>query len=60
MARRADDKPLDPAVVVINPDDDVTPETFNVWLDQRQSGEPLQLRVTAAETLSEARAAGEV
>lgn len=60
MARRADDKRLDPAVVVINPDDEVTPEAFKAWLDQRQSGELLHLGVTAAETLGEARAAGEV
>ncbi len=60
MARRAEDKPLDPAVVVINPDDEVTPEAFRYWLDERQNSEPLHLGVTAAETLQEARAAGEV
>jgi len=60
MARRAEDQPLDPAVVVINPDDEVTPEAFKSWLDERQSAEPLRLGVTAAETLIEARAAGEV
>lgn len=60
MARRTDDLPLDPAVVVVNPDDEVTPEAFWAWLDQVQSSEPLHLPVTAAETLAEARAAGEV
>jgi len=60
MARRAEDKPLDPAVAVINPDDEVTAEAFKSWLDERQSAEPLHLGVTAAETLQEARAAGEV
>ena len=60
MARRAEDKPLDPAVVVINPDDEVTPEAFYGWLDQVQSGEPLNLGIRAAETLAEARATGEV
>ena len=60
MARRPEGQPLDPAVVVLNPDDVVTPEAFNAWLDQRQSGEPLHLGVTAAETLAEARSAGEV
>ncbi|PZS21497.1 MAG: hypothetical protein DLM54_04320 [Acidimicrobiales bacterium] len=60
MARRAEDQPLDSAVVVVNPDDEVTPEAFSTWLDQLQCGEPLQLSVTAAETLAEARTAGEV
>ena len=60
MARRAEGEPLDPAVVIVNPDDDVTPEAFTAWLDQLQTGEPLRLRVTAAETLAAARASGEV
>ena len=59
MVRRVEDLP-DPAVVVVNPDDEVTPEAFREWLDQLQSGEPLHLGVTAAQTLAEARAAGEV
>jgi hypothetical protein len=59
VVSRAEDLP-DPAVVVVNPDDEVTPEAFREWLDQLQSGEPLQLGVTAAQTLAEARAAGEV
>jgi len=46
-------------VVVLNPDDDVTPEAFLDWLDRRQTGEPVDPGVTAAETLAEARAAGE-
>ncbi|MGE5764116.1 MAG: hypothetical protein ACM3ZF_09640 [Mycobacterium leprae] len=41
-------------------DEDVTPEAFTAWLDQLQVGEPLRLCVTAADTLAEARAAGEV
>ena len=57
--RSADDLP-NPAVVVVNPEDDVTPEAFVAWLDQLQSGVPLDLGVTAAQTLAEARAAGEV
>jgi hypothetical protein len=60
MARRAEDPSLDPAVVVVNSDVEVTAEAFNAWLEELQSGEPLQLSVTAAQTLSEARAAGEV
>ena len=59
VVSRAEDLP-DPAVVVVNPDDDVTPEAFRAWLDQLQSGEPLHLSVTAAQTLADARAAGEV
>ncbi len=59
VVSRAEDLP-DPAVVVVNPDDEVTSEAFSVWLDQRQSGEPVHLSVTAAQTLAEARAAGEV
>ena len=59
MASRAEDLP-DPAVVVVNPDDEVTPEAFRAWLDQLQIGEPVQLRVTAAQTLAEAGAAGKV
>jgi hypothetical protein len=60
MARRPADLPSDPAVVVLNPDDEVTAETFRAWLDHRQSGEPNDPGVLAAETLAEARDAGEV
>lgn len=60
MARRADDQPTDSTAWIINPDDDVTPESFTAWLEQLQTGEPLNLQVTAADTLAEARAAGEV
>ena len=59
MARPAPDVPADPAVVILNPGDEVTPETFTRWLDQRQAGEPVDPGVTAVETLTEARAAGE-
>ena len=59
VVSRAEDMP-DPAVVVVNPDDEVTSEAFSLWLDQLQSGDPVHLSVTAAQTLAEARAAGEV
>jgi hypothetical protein len=59
MARRADEHPDDP-VLADTADEHVTPEAFTAWLDQLQVGEPLRLGVTAAETLAEARAAGEV
>ena len=60
MARSAEEFFENPAVVVINPDDDVTPEAFFAWLDEIQAEEPLVLPVSAAQTLTEARAAGEV
>jgi len=60
MARRADDQPIDPLAWIVNPDDKVTPASFTAWLDQLQTGEPVSLEVTAAETLVEAQAAGEV
>ena len=46
--------------MVVNPDDDVTPEAFLAWLDEIEGEEPLDLPVTAAETWAAARAAGEV
>ena len=60
MARIPADLPSDSAVVVLNPDDAVTAESFNAWLDRRQAGEPLDPGIRAEETLAEARAAGEV
>lgn len=57
-AVRAEAVPLDSAVVVVN--SDVTPEAFDAWLDHLQQGGRLRMEVTAAETLGEARAAGEV
>jgi hypothetical protein len=60
VARRPNDLPSDPAVVVLNPDDDVTAESFAAWLDRRQAGEPVDPGVRAADSLAEARAAGEV
>jgi len=60
VARRASDSPADPAIVVLNPDDDVTAESFEAWLEHRQAGVPADPGVRAAETLVEARAAGEV
>ncbi|HWB72664.1 MAG TPA: hypothetical protein VG452_10630 [Egibacteraceae bacterium] len=59
MARRPA-VPSDPAVVVLNPDDDVTPESFVAWLDRRQAWETVDPGVRAADTLAEALVAGEV
>jgi hypothetical protein len=59
VARSAAHFPDDPAVVVTNPDDDVTAETFRAWLDRRQTKEPASPAVRAVETLAELRALGE-
>ena len=59
MARSADDIPSDPAIVVANPDEDVTAVNFTAWLDDRQKGTPISTSVSAAETLAEIRAYGE-
>ena len=58
MARPAVEIP-DPAVVVVNPDDVVTVQSFTVWLDERQMGRPSDPSVTAAETMAQARRTGE-
>lgn len=58
MARPASEL-SESAVVAVNPDDAVTAESFRAWLDRRQAGEPVEPGVTAAETLAEARSAGE-
>jgi hypothetical protein len=55
---RRPDVPANPAVVVVNPDDEVTPESFAASLDRRQVGEPVDPGVKAADTLAEARSAG--
>lgn len=54
------DTPFHPAVVVLNPEDQITPESFTAWLDRRQAGQPVDPGVRAADSLAEARAAGEV
>lgn len=56
VASYAADLPSDPAVVVINPDEEVTAESFQAWLDEVQVGEPFDPGVTAAEILAEIRA----
>ncbi len=60
VATDPDDLPSDPAVVVTNPHDDVTVETFTAWLDRRLGYAPTDPGVRAVDTLAEARAAGEV
>jgi hypothetical protein len=60
VASNAADLPDDPAIVVLNPDEEVTAEAFQAWLDEVQAEDPIDPGVTAAETLAELRAAGEV
>jgi hypothetical protein len=44
---------------MVSPQDEVTPAAFGAWLEQLQTGEPIHLDVTAAETLGDVRATGE-
>jgi hypothetical protein len=37
----ADDFGDDPALMLANPDDEVTPESFLAWLDRVQQGDPV-------------------
>ncbi|MBO0730215.1 MAG: hypothetical protein J2P57_13225 [Acidimicrobiaceae bacterium] len=59
MARHPDDFSNDRAVIVANPDREVTPELFLAWLDQVQQGEPVDPGVRAADALAEIREHGE-
>lgn len=56
MVRRAEEH--DPAVVLIN--DEEPSMTFEEWLALIADDEPVDLGISAAELLAEARAAGEV
>ncbi len=57
MARRADELPNDPVLVLI--DDDEPTTTFDHWLDSLTLGAPSDVDVGAAEILSEIRELGE-
>ena len=59
MTRSADDFSSDPAIIVTNPDEDITAENFTAWLDDRQKGTPIATSVSASESLAEIRAHGE-
>lgn len=59
MARHADEFNNDPAVIVANPEVEVTPELFFAWLDRVQQQEPFDPGVGAADTLAEIREYGE-
>ncbi len=62
MARRADDLPERLLIADENSglSDDTIANSFADWLAELDESEPLHLELTAAETLAEARAAGEV
>jgi hypothetical protein len=52
MARNASETPLDPAIVVINPGEDCSPETLRSFIDDLLAGpEPELESVGAAETI---------
>jgi len=52
MARRAEELPNDPAVVVTNPDEDCSSESFRAFVDELLAGpEPEIESVEAAEAL---------
>lgn len=38
MARNASELPVDPAIVVINPDEDCSPQAFRAFLDELLAG----------------------
>jgi hypothetical protein len=59
MARRAEELPRDPAVVVVNPDEDCSPEAFRAVVEALLAGpEPELESLDAAEALRELRADG--
>ncbi len=56
VATRPTDRPEDPAVVVLNPDDDCSPAAFWTFLDQLLSGpEPELESIGAAQAVRELR-----
>jgi hypothetical protein len=58
MAREAEEFAADPVVVLI--EEEAPTMTFEEWLDLVGQDEPVDLGVSAAELLAEARRAGEV
>ncbi len=57
MARRADDLPDDPVLVLI--DEDEPTVSFDDWLASLTLGDPIDVNVGAAEILREIREHGE-
>jgi hypothetical protein len=57
VARRAGDLHDDPAIEIVNPDDDTSPEALAAWLAELDGDDDwIELPVTAAELLAEDRA----
>lgn len=60
VVQRADDLHDDPAIEIVNPDDDTSPEAVAVWLAELDAANDwVELPVTAAELLAEDRADAE-
>jgi hypothetical protein len=56
MAKRADDFSAAPKVVLLNPDEDTSPEAFRVLVDELLAGpEPTLASLGAAEVLEQVR-----
>ena len=61
MARRAADLPHGPSVVVLNPDEDCSPESFRAFIDELLSGPEADLEtLDAAAVLGVVRAEANV
>ena len=57
VVRRAGDLHDDPAIEIVNPDEDTSPEAVAAWLAELDAaGDWIDLPVTAAELLAEDRA----
>lgn len=56
MARNASDLPVDPVVVVTNPDEDCSPDAFSAFVDEVLAGSEPELEdIGATEALRELR-----
>jgi hypothetical protein len=56
MARNASDLPVDPVIVVTNPDEDCSPAAFRAFIDELLAGpEPELESIGATEALRELR-----
>ena len=57
VVRRAGDLHDDPAIEIVNPDEDTSPEALAAWLAELDAaGDWIDLPITAAELLAEDRA----
>ena len=56
MARNASDLPVDPVVLVTNPDEDCSPDAFSTFVDEVLAGSEPELEdIRATEALRELR-----